>query len=311
MAVDKKIKKITKTVDLRDNKPEEKKSALVIKAKKMAGVDKEALKTINENVKAKKAGLAEVEKEIEVKKEKVAETQPETKYQLSIDLKDLLAAGCHLGHKMAKTSPKARDYIYASRDGIEIVDLIKTKEMLENACNFIYQSVKSGKSLVLVGTKRQAREVVRRVAVETGTPYVTDRWLGGTITNWEQIRRLIKRQSELKEGLEKGKFVENTKKEISLLNKEMIKLEKMVGGLKGLDKLFDVLFAVDIGFEKTAIREANLRGVATVGMVDTDSNPMLVNYAILANDDSNKSVNLIVEEIGKAIAEGRKNQEKK
>jgi len=258
--------------------------ALVVKAKKNVEKVKEVEK------------LKEV---IEVKK--VDQTKEDKKYSLTIGLKDLLDAGCHLGHKVSKTHPKARKNIYQAKDGIQIVDLVKTLDALEKACNFIYNAQRNGKKIVLVGTKRQAREVIKRVAMDAGVAYVTSRWLGGTITNWEQIRKDIKKYWDLKNGLEQGKFTENTKKELLVMKKEMIRLEKIVGGIASLEKLFDVVFVVDAGFEKTALKEARMRGVKSVAIVDTDADPKKADFAIPANDDSLKSITVIVEEVGKAI----------
>lgn len=280
------------------------KKALVVKAKNQSNVTAENIKKLNEKVQAEKIALAkaaEVSSEVKEIKKTVEETKIDKKYNLTIGLKDLLAAGCHLGHKVSKTHPKFRDYIYIKKDGIEILDLTKTLSNLERACNFIYNAKRNGKQIVLVGTKRQAREVVRRVAMDAGVPYVTDRWLGGTISNWEQIKKNIKKLNDLKDGIAKGKFTENTKKELLEMSKEIIRLEKIVGGLSTLDKLFDILFVVDAGFEKTAVKEAIGKGIKTVAMVDTDSNPLKVDFAIPTNDDSVKSVNLIIEEIGRAV----------
>jgi len=277
--------------------------ALVVKAKKQNGnLSAEKIKKLNEEALAKKALEAKkeatTEVKVEVKKDNVKEDK---KYQLTIGLKDMLAAGCHLGHKVSKTHPKAKEYIYTAKDGIQVFDLTKTLPMLDKACNFIYNAQRNGKKIVLLGTKRQAREVVRRVAMETGVGYITDRWLGGTITNWDQIKKDIKKLADLKDGLEKGRFVESTKKELLDMKKETIRLEKMVGGLTGYDRLFDIVFIVDAGYEKTAVKEAKLRGIKMVAMVDTDGDPRKVDLVIPVNDDSAKSVNLIVEEIGKAI----------
>jgi len=279
------------------------KKALVVKAKSVSKISAENIKKLNEKLKLEKELLEkkkneEVAGKSEEKKEIIKEDK---KYSLTIGLKDLLNAGSHLGHKVSKTHPKARDFIYSQKDGVEVMDLVKTLECLEKACNFVYNQKRNNKQIVLVGTKRQAREIVRRVAMDAGVPYVTDRWLGGTITNWDQIKKDIKKLNDLKEGMEKGKFTENTKKELSMMNKEIARLEKIVGGLTGLDKLFDVLFVVDAGFEKTAVKEAKLRNIRTVAISDTDSNPFKVDFAIPANDDSTKSVALIVEEIGRAI----------
>jgi len=279
------------------------KKALVVKAKTQSNITSENIKKMNEKVALEKEAaakaLANKAAGIEVEKKDLA--KEDKKYSLTIGLKDLLAAGSHLGHKISKTHPKALENIYIQKDGVQVFDLVKTLESLEKACNFIYNAKRNGKQIVLVGTKRQAREVVRRVAMEAGVPYVTDRWLGGTISNWDQIKKNVKKLTDLREGIEKGKFAESTKKELSVMNKEIVRLEKIVGGLVGVDKFFDILFVVDAGFEKTAIKEAKLRKVKVVGIVDSDSNPFKVDFAIPANDDSVKSVNLIVEEIGRAI----------
>ncbi len=281
------------------------KKALVVKGKKKTAenLDKEEIRKLNEK-KLAKVEAAKAEKTVKtVEAEKKIEKKSEEKrYQLTVDAKDLLVAGSHLGHKLSKTHPKARKFIFGSKEGIEVLDLTKTMACLDEACNFICQAVRRGQKMVMLGTKRQARETVRRVAMENGMPYVTDRWLGGTITNWEQIRKDIKKLNSLKEGLEKGTFVEtNTKKEIQDMAKEVKRLEKIVGGLKDLDRLFEILFVVDAGFERTAVKEARMRGVKVVAMVDSDSDPTKVDYPIPANDDSAKSINLVVEEVGKAI----------
>lgn len=275
----------TKTVNLTGKKLVKK--ALVVSNKKT---------TVG---KVKEAKVVEdVVKSVEVKKDLAKEDK---RYEMTIGLKDLLEAGCHLGHKVSKTHPKAKENIYLAKDGIQIVDLTKTLKALEQACNFVYNAQRNGKKIVLIGTKRQAREVVRRVATEAGVAYVTDRWLGGTITNWEQIRKDIRKFLEIRDGLANGKYVENTKKEILDLTKEMGRLERLIGGLITLDKIFDIIFVVDAGFEKTAIKESKMRGIKSVAIVDTDADPRKVDFAIPANDDNLKSVTLLVEEIGKAI----------
>lgn len=301
MAEAKKV--ITKTVN-RSGKSLIKK-ALVVKAKTQSNISAENIKKLNEKIKAEKASIAKAAEVAAAEKtttiNKVASGKEDKKYNLTVGLKDLLDAGSHLGHKSSKTNPKARENIYTLKDGIEIIDLTKTLSALEKACNFIYNAKRNGKQIVMLGTKRQAREVVRRVALAAGVPYVTDRWLGGTITNWDQIKKNIRKLADLKDGIAKGKFNDNTKKELSEMNKEIIRLEKIVGGLTGMDRIFDILFVVDAGFEKTAIAEAKIRGIKVVSIVDTDSNPNKVDFAIPANDDSVKSINLIVEEVGKAI----------
>jgi small subunit ribosomal protein S2 len=277
------------------------KKALVIKAKTQSKISAENIKNLNEKLKQEKEALIKKNEEGTKVEEKKEITKEDKKYNLTIGLKDLLNAGCHLGHKVSKTHPKARDFIYGQKDGVEVMDLVKTLDALDKACNFIYNQKRNNKQIVLVGTKRQAREIVRRVAIDAGVPYVTDRWLGGTITNWEQIKKNIRKLVDLKDGIAKGKFTESTKKELSMMTKEIARLEKIVGGLVSLDKLFDILFVVDAGFEKTAIKEATLRKIRTLAISDTDANPFKVEFAIPANDDSSKSITLIVEEIGRAI----------
>lgn len=276
------------------------KKALVVKTKAQSNITSENIKKMNEKVMAQKeAAKKKVTEEVETEKKEVV--KEDKKYTLTIGLKDLLNAGSHLGHKISKTHPKALENVYIQKDGVQIFDLVKTLDALDKACNFIYNAKRNGRQIVLVGTKRQAREVVRRVAMEAGVPYVTDRWLGGTFTNWEQIKKNIKNLTDFREGIAKGKFVDSTKKELAQINKEIARLEKIVGGLVNVDNFFDILFVVDAGFEKTAIKEAVIRNIKTVGIVDTDANPFKIDLAIPANDDSVKSVTLIVEEIGKAI----------
>jgi small subunit ribosomal protein S2 len=243
---------------------------------------------------------------VEVKKEVVAEVAKEQvkadkKYLLTIGLKDLLMAGCHLGHKVSKTNPKSKENIYVVKDGISIIDLTATFKKLQEATDFIYNAKRNGKQIALLGTKRQAREIVKRVAIEAGVPYITDRWLGGTISNWGEIKKNIKKLNDLNAGMAAGKFANDSKKDQSIRKKEMTRLNKIVGGLLSLDKLFDVLFLVDVTWEKTAIRECADKGIKVVAICDTDSNPQKVDIGIPANDDNVKSISLIVEEIGKAI----------
>lgn len=307
MAETKKTKTVVKkTVNRTGKKLIEK--ALVVKAKTVSKVTAEGIKKHNEKlIKAKKA-----EEQVRMEADTVAvrkeEIKQDKKYDLTVGLKDLLEAGCHLGHKVSKTHPKARVNIYTAKDGIQVMDLLKTQAALEKACNFIYNARRNGKQVVILGTKRQAREVVKRVATDAGVSYITDRWLGGTISNWDQIKKNIKKYNDIKDGLEKNKFTDKSKKELGDLRKELVRLEKMVGGLCTLERMFDILVVVDAGFEKTAIKECLMKGVKTVAISDTDSDPRKVDFAIPANDDSVKSINVIIEEVGKAIkAAGVKN----
>lgn len=279
------------------------KKALVVKAKKAKNTDKNRIKESNEKLKKKIESKTEkletrnekLESKKEIKKE-------DKKYNLTIEVQDLLKAGSHLGHKVSKTNPKIKEYLFQAREGIQLFDLNKSFETLEKACNFVYNAKRNGKQIALLGTKRQAKEVVRRVALDAGVPYITDRWVGGTISNWNEIKKNIKKLNDLNAGLsEGGQYAQASKRDLSILNKEKSRLEKMVGGLTKLDKLFEVLVVVDAGFEKTAVKEAVESGLKVVAMVDTDSNPEKVHFPIPTNDDNVKSITVIVEEIGRAI----------
>ena len=279
------------------------KKALVVEAKKTKTIDKNNLKEANEKIRLEKVALAKSqngEADSTIKKSSVAPKE-DKKYAVTIDVKDMLTAGCHLGHKVSKTNPRVKEYLFAAREGIQIFDLNKSFLNLEKACNFVYNAKRNGKQIVMLGTKRQAREVVRRVALDAGVPYITDRWLGGTVSNWSEIKKNIVKLNEINAGLQNGKYAQISKKDLSILNKEKSRLESMVGGLTKLDKLFDIIFIVDAGFEKTAIKEAKMKGVKVVALVDSDGNPEKVDFPITVNDDNVKSIDLVVQEIGKAI----------
>lgn len=279
------------------------KKALVVGAKKAKTIDKSNLKETNEKIRLEKIALAKDQNDkadSAVKKSSVVPKE-DKKYAVTIDVKDMLTAGCHLGHKVSKTNPRVKEYLFAAREGIQIFDLNKSFLNLEKACNFIYNAKRNGKQIVMLGTKRQAREVVRRVALDAGVPYITDRWLGGTVSNWSEIKKNIVKLNEINTGLANGRYAQISKKDLSILNKEKTRLESMVGGLTKLDKLFDIIFVVDAGFEKTAIKEAKMKGVKVVALVDSDSNPEKVDFPITVNDDNVKSIDLVVEEIGRAI----------
>jgi small subunit ribosomal protein S2 len=295
-------KKVIKTKTVNRTGKDIVKKALVIKEKKEKVLSAEKIKSLNEKTLGARSKVQDTSKEkIENKTKEEKKVLEDKKYNLTVGLKDLLAAGCHLGHKISKTNPRAKKNLYKAIDGIQVFDLVKTLAGLEAACNFIYNAKRNGKEIVLVGTKRQAKEVVKRVALEVGVPYVTNRWLGGTITNWEQIRKTIKRYWDWKEGLEQNKYTDKTKRELLEMSKEVARMEKDVGGLSKLEKIFDIIFVVDAGVEKTAVKEAGYNKIKVVGIVDSDSDPEKVNFPIPANDDNVKSITLIVEEIGKAI----------
>lgn len=231
--------------------------------------------------------------------------------EYSVPLTDLLEAGCHFGHQKRRWNPKMADYIYTSRDGAHVLDLAKTAEGLKNACEFVKELVAGGGSIVLVGTKRQAKAIVREEATKVGAPFVSERWLGGTITNWEQIKKSIDKLVEMREKRDTGEYKKYTKKENVLINREIERLERFFGGLVGLSDIPDAVFVVDTHIEAVAVKEANIRGVKVVGIVDTNSEPESVDCVIPANDDAVRSIKLIVSKVAEAYADGKRLFEKK
>lgn len=217
-----------------------------------------------------------------------------------ITLKELLEAGCHFGHQTVRWNPKMKPYIFEAREGIHIFDLVKTKEGLEEACKFVSELTKAEKKILFVGTKRQAKEIIEKTAKEVKQPYVSERWLGGTLTNFEQIQKSLEKLETLKKEKEEGKYKDYTKKENLLIDREIARLEKFFGGLTSLEKLPEALFVVDVKTEAGAVLEASRKEIPVVGIVDTNSNPDLVDYVIPGNDDAQKSIELIVGVIGTA-----------
>lgn len=225
--------------------------------------------------------------------------------QVDITLEELLEAGCHFGHQARRWNPQMAPYIYGEREGIHVFDLAKTREGLLEAAEALGRVASQGGTILFVGTKRQAKDIVREAAVRAGMPHVTTRWLGGTLTNFEQIRRSTDRLLEMKKKREAGEYKEYTKHERLLIDREIDELERKFGGITSLTKLPDMLFILDTHEEKKAVLEANKTGIPIVGVVDTNSDPSLVAYPIPANDDAVKSIALIVEFITKAIEEGK------
>lgn len=229
----------------------------------------------------------------------------------SVSLNDLLEAGCHFGHQKRRWNPKMKPFIYAERDGVHIFDLQKTAEGLERACKYVKNLVSEGGKLMFVGTKRQAKAIVKEEAQSVGAPYVTERWLGGTITNWEQIKKSIDKLLKMRGEKERGEYKKYTKKENVLIDREITRLERFLGGLTGLTKIPEAVFVVDSNREKVLVSECRTAKIKVVGLVDTNCDPDEVNYLIPANDDAVRSIKLLVSRVAKAYAEGRAIFEKK
>lgn len=222
-----------------------------------------------------------------------------------ISLQELLEVGAHFGHQPRRWNPRMKPYLYGNRDGVHIFDLVKTKKLLEDACEFIKEQIVEGKVIVFVGTKRQAADIIREEAKRAEVPYVSQRWLGGTITNWEQIRKSVKKLADMKAKKETGGYDKYTKKENILIDREIARLDKFFGGLSELHKIPDVLFVVDVKREEAAIKEALKVSIPIVAMVDSNSDPTMIDWVIPINDDAVRSVKLVVSRVADAVIEGR------
>lgn len=217
---------------------------------------------------------------------------------------DLLDAGVHFGHMRKKWNPKMAPYIFMERKGIHIIDLNRTLEGLERAANAMRAIAKSGRKILFVATKKQARDIVANAAQSVGMPYVTDRWLGGMMTNFATIKRSVKKMQNIQRMLADGTAANMTKKERLTLERERQKLDKVLGGIENLGRLPAAIFVVDILHEHIALAEAQRLGIRTFAMVDTNSDPNKVDFAIPANDDASKSIGIITGYLVEAIREG-------
>lgn len=236
-----------------------------------------------------------------------------------ITLEELLEAGCHFGHQVTRSNPKARDFVFEARDNIHIIDLAKTKLGLEEAGAYVRDLASKNGTLLIVGTKRQAQEIVKKEIERAGTSaslnagknvfYVTDRWIGGVLTNFSEVSKNLKKLQDLSQKLqsdeEKAKY---TKKEVGLWEKEKQRLTSLYGGIAGLEKPPDAMFIIDSHFEDLAVKEAVNMGITTVAIVDTNADPLIIDYPIPANDDAVGSIQLITSYIMDAWVEGLRSQ---
>jgi len=224
---------------------------------------------------------------------------------VKIKLEELLEVGAHFGHQTKRWNPKMEEYLYGSENGVHIFDLTKTKAALEEVLEFLKTSVKDGKTILLVGTKKQIKEKIKAIAEKAGIAYVNERWLGGTISNFDQMRKSLKKLAEMKEKMASGGYSEFTKKERLLIEREITRLERFFGGLTRLEKAPDVLFIVDTKKEISAVREASRKGVTVIGLVDSNSDPDMVDYVIPMNDDAAKAVEYVLDKVGEVIGDAK------
>ena len=227
-----------------------------------------------------------------------------------IEYKDLLDAGVHFGHLTRKWDPRMAPYIFMEKNGIHIIDLNKTLACLEEASNAIKQIVRSGKKIMFVATKKQAKDLVAAEAERLNMPFVTERWLGGMLTNFATIRKSLKKMSSLEKLMKEDGYKNLAKKERLMVSRQKEKMETILGGIADLSRLPAALFVVDIKREHIAIAEAQKLGIPVFALVDTNSNPNEVDFPIPANDDAFKSVSLLVKAFGAAIEEGLSERKK-
>ena len=223
---------------------------------------------------------------------------------MNITIKDLLDAGVHFGHQTKRWNPKSKKYIFDHRQGVSIVDLEKTYELLGKACEFITNHVADGKNILLVGTKRQAQDIVREAATATGMPYAVNRWLGGTLTNFETIKRSMAKYKKWQQMDTSGELAKLPKKEESKIRREMARMSRNFDGITEMPEIPAAMFVVDINYEDIAVAEGNRCAIPVIALVDTNSDPTKVTFPIPGNDDAVKSVRIVTDTIVEAIQAG-------
>jgi len=224
---------------------------------------------------------------------------------VSASMREMLEAGVHFGHQTRYWNPKMAPYIFGHRNKIHIINLEKTLALYQDALKYVRQLAANRGSILMVGTKRQAREIVREEALRCGMPFVDHRWLGGMLTNFKTVKQSIKRLKEMELMAEDGTFEKMAKKEALGLQRELTKLQRSLGGIKELSGLPDALFVIDVGYQKGAIAEAVKLGIPVVGVVDTNHTPEGISYVIPGNDDSSRAIRLYARGIADAVLEGR------
>ena len=219
-------------------------------------------------------------------------------------MKELLEAGVHFGHQTKRWNPKMKEYIFGERNGIYIIDLQKTLKLFKDASKFVTELCGSGKTILFVGTKRQAQDAIAEEATRAGMPYINQRWLGGLLTNWVTVQKSVKRLQELDEMATDGRYDLLTKKEVIKLERERKHLQANLAGIKSMKRLPDALFIVDSNNEQIAVKEARKLGIPVVAVVDTNCDPTVVDYVIPGNDDALRAIRLFTSKVADSAAEG-------
>jgi small subunit ribosomal protein S2 len=221
-------------------------------------------------------------------------------------IEEMLKAGMHFGHRTSKWHPKMEPFIFTKRNGVHIIDLVKSRQMLAESLDFMKKFAQEGKIILFVGTKMQVKKNIKKMAEEVGMPYVEEKWLGGTLTNFPVIRKMIKKYKDLLSDKQTGRLSRYTKKEQLEFDRETARLRMRVGGMADMNRLPDAIFIWDIKTEKTAVEEAKKRNIPIIAICDTNVNPTDINYPIPSNDDATKTVKMLIDCIGEAIKEGKK-----
>lgn len=251
---------------------------------------------------AKKSPKKTVKKTTKVKT--VKKQKKERPSDFKVSLKDLVEAGCHFGHQVRRWNPKVAPFIWKAREGIHVFDLIKTQKYLQEACLVARDLVAQGGTILFVGTKRQAGDIIKQEATKAKMPYVNIRWLGGTLSNWDQIKKSINKLSDMKKKRATGEFKKYTKREQVMLDKEIARLEYLFGGIESLKNIPDALFIVDSKKEKISVKEAKQKDLKIFAIVDSNADPTEIDWPIPANDDAIRSIKIIVAEFARAVKEG-------
>jgi len=225
-------------------------------------------------------------------------------------LMEMLKAGVHFGHQKSRWHPKMAPFLFGSRNNLHIIDLDKTLEELEKTTKYVKELAKEGKVILFVGTKRQAQDIIKDAAERAGMPYATERWIGGLLTNFEEMKKRLKKFKEMQEELKSGEVEKYTKKEQVDFKKELEKMSKYLSGLQNLDKMPDALYIADLRTEKTALSEAKRKKVPVIGVCDSNVNPEVAKCIIPANDDAVNSIKMMADVIADAVLEGKAEGEK-
>jgi len=243
------------------------------------------------------------------REENLPNTQRDNEEREPVTIRELLEAGVHFGHKRRRWNPKMRDYIFTEREDIHIIDLRKTLEQLKIAYRKVREVASQGGRILFVCTKKQGKDAIEEEARRAGVSYVSERWLGGTLTNFETIRSRVEHFMDLERRRDEGQLDLLPKKERAKLEKKLEKMERLLGGIREMDTLPDLIFIIDVAHEDIAVKEARKMGIFTVGLVDTNGDPDMVNIPIPGNDDAIRSIKLISKVIADAVVEGKQGKE--